>query len=71
MKAYQRRCTCLFSAVVEAPASLLLDLWTNPDIRSVQVADRGAEMTKLLVLPLPPETTGLVTKGPESPTQAP
>lgn len=71
VKAYQQRCTCLFSAVVEAPASRLLDLWTNPDIRSVQVAGRGAQVAKLLVLPLPPETTGLVTKGPETPTTEP
>jgi hypothetical protein len=69
--AYQHLCSCLFSAVVEAPASLLLDLWTNPDIRSVQVAGRGADVAKLLVLPLTPETTGLVTKGPETVTPAP
>ncbi|MCU1591332.1 MAG: hypothetical protein JWP11_2588, partial [Frankiales bacterium] len=71
VKAYRQLCSCLFSALVEAPASRLLDLWTNPDIRSVQVAGRDADLAKLLVLPLTPETTGLVTKGPETPTPDP
>jgi hypothetical protein len=71
VKAYQKLCACVFSAVVEAPAGQLLDLWTNPDIRSVQVAGRGAELADLLVLPLQPETTGLVTKGPETPAPQP
>lgn len=71
VKAYQQLCRCLFAAVVEAPTRLLLDLWTNPDIRSVQVAASGTEFAKLVVLPLRPETIGLVTKGPETPTAAP
>jgi hypothetical protein len=69
--AYQHLCACIFSAVIEAPASLLLALWTNLDVRSVQVADRGASMGKLLVTPVLPETTGLVTQGPPTPTPAP
>ncbi|MCW2545324.1 MAG: hypothetical protein JWM40_2876 [Frankiales bacterium] len=69
--AYQHLCACVFSAVIEAPASALLGLWTNLDIRSVQVADRGASMGKLLVTPVLPETTGLVTQGPPTPSPSP
>lgn len=68
---YQHGCACVFNVVVEAPARVLLALWTDLDIRSVQVAASGASMGALLVTPLTPETTGVVTQGPPTPTPAP
>jgi hypothetical protein len=67
--AYQHSCACVFSALVEAPAERLLDLWTNPDVRAVQVAGKGVDPVALVVLPLLPETNGTVPE--PAPTPAP
>lgn len=67
--AYQHSCACVFSVVVEAPARDLLALRARPAVRALQVAGKDQTLTNLVILPLLPETVGLVTKGPV--TEAP
>jgi len=62
--AYQKGCACVFSAIVEAPASVLLTLQGRAVIRAVEVAGTGVPLTQLLVQPLLPETKGVVVKSP-------
>jgi hypothetical protein len=65
--AYQHSCACVFSALVDAPARDLVALRAHPQVRAIQVAGEGLSLAALIVQPLLPETTGLVTKGPVSP----
>lgn len=64
--AYGSGCTCVFALVVQAPAARLAALTTMPGVRGVELAPRGAKLSDLEVLPLPPDATGVVE--PPAPT---
>ncbi|MGB8651491.1 MAG: hypothetical protein WCD35_12605 [Mycobacteriales bacterium] len=61
-RAYRTGCACVYSAVVEASAPQLRALAGRPGVRAVQVAAQGLGLRQLQVLPLLPETTGVVPR---------
>ena len=61
-RAYQSNCACVYAAVVQAKASVLLGLRVRPAVRGVQVAAKGLTVAQLQVLPLLPEIVGVVPK---------
>lgn len=64
VSAYQHRCACLFTAIVEGPVGDLLALSKRAGIRAVQAAGKDRQLGTLFIAPLLPDTRGLVTKGP-------
>ncbi len=60
-------CTCLVALVVEGPAARLAALGTDPDVRVVELARRGAAVEDVEVRPLLPGATGVVPPPASSP----
>jgi hypothetical protein len=58
--AFRTPCACVFALVVEARAAELAELPALPVVRGVEVAPRGAELSRLEVDPLPPTAKGVV-----------
>lgn len=63
-QAYRTGCSCVFAAVVEAPASVLAALPALDGVRAVELAPAGTQLADLRVRPLPPEQTTTVTADP-------
>ena len=58
--AYRAGCACVFEVVVSGPARVLTELLALQGVRAVELAAQGADVATLRVLPLLPETKGIV-----------
>ena len=57
--AYRAGCACVFALVVEATAGALAELRALPQVRGVELAQRGAVLESLRIDPLPPALSGV------------
>jgi hypothetical protein len=57
---YNNRCACVYAAVVSATPALLRSLRARPQVRAVEVAGAGLRLSRVRVLPLLPDVTGVV-----------
>jgi hypothetical protein len=64
-QAFTGECATAFAVVVEAEASVLVDLLDRPGVRGVEAAPAGVGVLELRVAPLFPEVTGRVAAADE------